>query len=80
MGLSWHGTYSHSLEPNEGLQPNRPPLSPTTAKALESGLRYTPDSRRYTLDAALFSIRQRTVTVPAPGAALAVYRELTFSF
>lgn len=68
MGLSWYGTYSHSLEPNEGLQPNRQPLSPTTAKALESGLRYTPDSRRYTLDAALFGIRQRKVTVPAPGA------------
>ena len=68
IGLTWYGTYSHSLEPNEGLQPDRQALAPTTAKALESGMRFTPDSRRFTLDGALFGIRQRNVTVPAPGA------------
>ena len=68
IGLTWYGTYSHALEPNEGLQPNRQALSPTTTNALESGLRYTPDSGRFTLDGALFGIRQRNVTVAAPGA------------
>lgn len=68
IGLTWYGTYSHAIEPNEGLQPNRQPLAPTTVKALESGLRYTPSSRRFTLDGALFGIRQRDGTTPAPGA------------
>ena len=68
MGLTWYGSYGQSIEPNEGLQPNGQPLAPTAAKTLESGLRYTPATGIYTLDAALFGIRQRKVTVPAPGA------------
>ncbi len=68
IGLTWYGTYSQAIEPNEGVQPNGRPLSPTTAKTVESGLRYTPDSGAFTLDGALFGIRQRDVTVTAPGA------------
>ena len=68
IGLTWYGTYSHTVEPNEGLQPDRRALSPTTADGLESGLRYTPGAGLFTLDGALFAIRQRKVTVAAPGA------------
>lgn len=68
FGLTWYGTYGQAIEPNEGLQPDGRPLVPTTAKTVESGLRYTPDSGVFTLDGALFGIRQRKVTVTAPGA------------
>ena len=69
MGLTWYGTYGQAIEPNEGLQPDGRPLAPTTAKTVETGLRYTPSSGAFTLDGALFGIRQRKITVTAPGAA-----------
>jgi iron complex outermembrane recepter protein len=68
FGLIWYASYSQSIDPNEGLQPDGQALAPTLGKSLESGLRYTSPAGHYTLDGALFGIRQSDVTVTAPGA------------
>ncbi len=66
-GAVLYASYSRSLDPNEGLQPDGRALVPTRARALEAGLRVGSTESALALDAALFTVRQRNVAVDAPG-------------
>ena len=65
--LSLFGSYSESLDPNEGLLPSGEPLQPTRGKSVEAGLRIRYPFMDFTLDGAVFDIEQTNVTAEAPG-------------
>ncbi|MCC7412341.1 MAG: TonB-dependent receptor [Gammaproteobacteria bacterium] len=66
--LAAFASFSGSIDPNEGLQPDGSPLLPTTARSLEFGTRWHTRDERLSIDAAAFVIRQRRVTTSAPDA------------
>ena len=65
--LSLFGSYSESVDPNEGLLPGGEPLRPTRGKSVEGGLRIRYPVMDFTLDGAVFDIEQTNVTAEAPG-------------
>jgi iron complex outermembrane receptor protein len=65
--LSWFASYSQSIEPNEGLQPNGSPLSPSVGESVETGIKWVATNKRLSFDASVFAIRQSNVTTDAPG-------------
>lgn len=65
--LSLFGSYSESVDPNEGLLPTGEPLQPTRGKSVEAGLRIRYPLMDFTLDGAVFDIEQTNVTAEAPG-------------
>ncbi len=66
-GVLGYASYSQSVDPNEGLQPDGEPLVPTLARSIEGGLRWHSPDLRNAIDVAVFGIRQSNVTVDAPG-------------
>lgn len=64
---SWFVSYSESIDPNEGLQPNGSALAPTHSKALEAGLKWEAEDYPVRLDTSVYAIRQTNVTTDAPG-------------
>lgn len=65
-GFIWYASYSESLDPNEGLQPDGSALAPSLGRSVETGVRWVSRSKRLELDLAAFAIRQSGVTVDAP--------------
>ncbi|MBI1733292.1 MAG: TonB-dependent receptor [Gammaproteobacteria bacterium] len=65
--LTLFGSYSESIDPNEGLLPGGEPLQPTRGKSVEAGLRLRYPLMKFTLDASVFEIEQTHVTTEAPG-------------
>jgi iron complex outermembrane receptor protein len=66
--VSLFGSFSESLDPNEGLDPDRNPLKPTRGRAFEAGAKFRYAGLGATLDASVFRIEQTNVTSDAPGA------------
>jgi iron complex outermembrane receptor protein len=66
--VSLFGSFSESLDPNEGLDPDRNPLKPTRGRAFEAGAKLRHATLGVTLDASVFHIEQTNVTSDAPNA------------
>jgi iron complex outermembrane receptor protein len=66
--LSVFGSFSESLDPNEGLDPDRNPLRPTRGRAVEAGARFRHAKLGATLDVSVYRIEQTNVTTDAPNA------------
>ncbi len=64
---SWFTSYSGSIDPNEGLQPNGSGLDPTESEAVEAGIKWHSSSASVAVNASVFAIRQTNVTTDAPG-------------
>jgi iron complex outermembrane receptor protein len=63
----WFASFSTSIDPNEGLRPDRDGLAPTKSKSVEAGLKWKSDLYPLSADAAIFAIQQTNVTTDAPG-------------
>lgn len=64
--LTFFGSYSEAIDPNEGLLPSGEPLKPTRAESVEAGLRVRHPALGFALDVSVFRIEQTNVTTEAP--------------
>jgi iron complex outermembrane recepter protein len=67
LNWSWFASFSTSIEPNVGLQPDGSGLAPTKSKSVELGVKWKSDRYPVSSDAAIFGMRQTNVTTDAPG-------------
>ncbi|MGH8248679.1 MAG: TonB-dependent siderophore receptor [Gammaproteobacteria bacterium] len=66
--ISMFGSFSESMDPNEGLLPNGDPLKPTRGRAYEAGVKIAYPAMNATFDASVFNIEQTNVASDAPNA------------
>ena len=64
--LSIFGSYSESVDVNEGLTPSGDPLKPTTSESWEVGFKYINQSLNLDINSSIFHIEQTNVTSDAP--------------